>query len=126
MDCLWTFEQTLALPEEEIFVSLTRAGAWSWLGNDGWTSSQALGFVCPTCCKIWGVLSCQEQELYFITRHCSIHATSKGEKPVDGSILYDYSVIEHGNFDLPLLAVLPQQLLAREVKLHLQHFERNL
>lgn len=127
MNCLWVAEQTVALLDEGLFATFTRAGAWQHGSSEGWTTHQNLGFVCPVCCKVWGVLSSGQGELVFTTSCCSRHA-GQGEysfSRVDGSLLYSYSTFEYGNFDLPLLAALPPELLRREFDLHLNHFERS-
>lgn len=120
----WTFQQTVALLEENLFFSFPRAGAWSTTGL-GWSSPIPLGFVCPVCCKVWGILAIEERELIFTASPCVRHA---GYSPyrVDGSLLYSYSTFEAGNFDVALLDALPPELLRREFELHLNHYEKEL
>lgn len=124
VSCLWTFQQTIALPDENLFFSVERVGAWQHNDSEGWTSARNLGFVCPVCCKVWGILSGLEGELVFVTSCCRRHA---GHNParVDGSLLYSYSIFEYGNFDQALLAAMPAVLVRREFELHLNHFERS-
>ena len=125
MECLWTFPQTIALPEENLFFVVERVGAWQHDGSEGWTSAQNLGFVCPVCCKVWGILSGLEGELSFITSCCSRHTSNKRTR-VDGSVLYSYSTFDYGNFDRALLAAMPPALVRREFDLQLKHFEKEL
>ena len=125
MTCLWTFQQTIALPEENLFFTVERAGAWQHNNSEGWTSARNLGFVCPVCCKVWGILTGLEGEITFTTSCCSRHA-SYNRNRVDGSLLYSYSVFDYGNFDQALLAVMPAALVHREFELHLKHLEKEL
>lgn len=124
MKCSWTFLQTIALPEENLFYTVERAGAWSHQNDGGWTSAAVLAFACPVCLKVWGILGEEGTEVRFVTSPCIKHATQTTPGRVDGSLLYSYSVFEHGNFDRPLLEALPLELLRRELFLHLDYFEK--
>jgi hypothetical protein len=135
----WTCQQTIALPFENIFCEVVRAGAWHPFNrlageySDGWQSARSLGFICPVCCKLWGIIGFplsppEADELEFHASCCLEHLgkSRHSRRRVDGSLLLWYSTPEYGDYDIALLNALPRALLERELRVHLAHYEKEL
>lgn len=82
--------------------------------------AQSHMLVCPCCCKIWGWFKVHDDELlYPRAQSCEACNVEDDWMPVPGSILVEEG---WGVIDEELLKALPDELVKREFRLHLEAY----
>jgi hypothetical protein len=121
----------------QYFGEVVRPAAWqTWDGltlieppsvNWGFQCQRNYALVCPTCLEAWAVLDATNGPTSQASRAIFSHPCERHPSPdyIAGSLFPSFLPASKWRFHDPALFwYLPAALLARELSLHLQHFER--
>lgn len=100
-----------------------RRHAWPAEPN-GWHQAHSYCLVCPGCLRVWAEVRLDSDPWCYAVpgfcEECQSPPETHWLLGVKGSILLEEGL---GNVDLPLLDALPEELLRREFRIHLQALE---
>lgn len=89
-----------------------RERSWSPTEPNSYAFAHSVALICPRCLRQWAIMAFEEDEDTSPTpEYCLAHG--------GGSLFLRY-----GSLDLPLLRALPEELLKRELLLHINRLEK--